>query len=541
MRVIKGCIYLFMVCISVSSFATLKPINHGKKTNKFLFIENNQDNDMFLSPAGVVVDPRFTGANRWVKHNRGHVGGQISLGYADMSLNAAITGYEFVDMWNENSPIRKPYDSQRCRVVDPGCNYDTSSPNDRPNRIDSKGFYGLKPSYGWTHAKLSDSAYQYLRNMTVGDTLSFDMNVCFTNSKYDPLKERCIDQKTGTWYKANVKQTKAAHLKITRTNAISEIMVDSNGNPTIIPGSKGCEVSKVSSRNGVICEFLAYDLNVADGSYLYLTQIDTGVDSRISGIDSLDIQKSVDKSSWSAKNIYIGVNKLTGHDRFYLFLSNRFFKKAIKLGLDNIDLRDLIYFNFKNTAAAESGYYEVSGTTIINVKPREFSVAIIPSDFTDNPTQEGIVGREKLKFSYDLVKSAPIPSSKFEIKLSQDIPGTDTHGYCLFRPPGDMDLNHAVPVPAYISFNKSAGGKFYELVNCDNGNVDLTKNDIAESRAPIITPSPDPAQPDTTTNFYKLDLLFDLTDPSLKENLGGSEWEGKIQQSGKLELKAIWN
>ncbi|MGS4883165.1 hypothetical protein [Photobacterium damselae] len=416
-----------------------------------------------------------------------------------------------------------------------------SSPNDRPHRFDAKGFYGLKPSYGWSHAKLSDSAYQYIKNMEVGDTLSFEMNVCYTSKDYDPLNERCIDQTSGSWYKSIVNQTKVAHLNITRTNAISEIMVDSNGNPTIIPGSKGCEAATVGSRNGVICEFLAYDLNVSDATYLNNTQVDTGVDNRISGIDSYDIQKSTDKSKWYPKNTYVGMKKLIGHDRFYLFLSNRFFKKAIMLGFDNIDLRDLIYFNFKNVTAVESGYYEISGTTIINVKPREFSVAIIPSDFTDNPTQEGIVGREKLKFSYDLVKSAPIPSSKFEIKLSQDIPGTDTNGYCLFRPPGDMDLNHAVPVPAYISFNKSVGGKFYELVNCDNGNVDLTKNDIAESRAPIITPSPDPAQPDTTTNFYKLDLLFDLTDPSLKENLGGSEWEGKIQQSGKLELKAVWN
>ncbi|SUB90740.1 hypothetical protein [Photobacterium damselae] len=540
MRVIKIIIYLFMICISISSFATLKPINHGTKNNKFLFIENNQDNDMFLSPAGAAVDPRFTGANRWVKHKKG-AGGQISLGYADMTLNLAITGYKFVDMWNENSPIRNPYESQRCRIIDPDCNNDTSTPNDRPHRTDAKGFYGLDPSYGWTHAKLTDSAYQYLRNMGVGDTLSFEMNVCFTTKDYDPLKERCIDQKSGSWYKGTVNQTKVAHLKITRTNAISEIMVDSNGNPTIIPGSKGCEVATVGSRSGVTCEFLAYDFNVSDSTYLNNTQVDTGVVSRISGIDNYDIQKSTDKSKWYPKTIYVGMKKLIGHDRFYLFLSNRFFKKAIKLGLDNIDLRDLIYFNFKNVTAVESGYYEISGTTIINVKPREFSVAIIPSDFSDNPTQEGIVGREKLKFSYDLVKSAPIPSSKFEIKLSQDIPGTDTNGYCLFRPPGDMDLNHAVPVPAYISFNKSAGGKFYELVNCDNGNVDLTKNDIAESRAPIITPSPDPAQPDTTTNFYKLDLLFDLTDPSLKENLGGSEWEGKIQQSGKLELKAVWN
>ncbi len=119
------------------------------------------------------------------------------------------------------------------------------------------------------HGKLSASFFDYLRTMPVGAVLNREMNLCRTTLKYDATAgDRCINQNSGNWYVRNMQHKKAGHLRFVQTNAISEVIVDSNGVPYVLPGSQGCENYRLGTRDGILCRFLDYNFN-EDGSQNY--------------------------------------------------------------------------------------------------------------------------------------------------------------------------------------------------------------------------------------------------------------------------------
>ena len=82
------------------SAAVSKTVWPECRASSFLFIENQEDNNLFVAPTDG-LDPRLTGANAWtsLKGN-----GQVSLAYVDNGYNTDINNWN-VDMW-ENGPIR---------------------------------------------------------------------------------------------------------------------------------------------------------------------------------------------------------------------------------------------------------------------------------------------------------------------------------------------------------------------------------------------------------------------------------------------------
>lgn len=529
---------LILCVVSINIFAS-NPVELSGGKGTFLFIDDLQSNNKFITPTSP-RDPRLTGANRWtsLKHTN-----QVSLAYADNGSNMPASWpdpqiYYFIDMWEENSPINTPYNTQRCIYSYPNCEPESATAVEKPKLIDSKGFYGLRTNVGWAHGEISDSFFEYLKNMPLGETLTREMHYCrLLNKSYDPnAGERCKDQPGSEWFKATVEHTKSSQLQIKRTDSIIDLMVDSAGNPIVLPGSQGCEVGVANTVNGVICSFLAYDFQHLSGSIapIALKVMNKGAGLSVS---PFDIQMSINKEIWFLHDHFANIGFLLDHNEIFIFISNNTLKDIVKLNEGSTNVSELFSFLFYHTEMPESGYYEISGTSNINIYPREYSVTITPSEGISLPYRQGQVGRDVLEFGYDIVKSAPVPSSIFEVSVHQDIPGTWGDGYCLFYPTDVQDKSRAVPVPAYISFAQQVG-IFKERVNCDGGIVSL-KDRILESQAPII--SPDPSGDDIYTRFYYLNLLFDLTDPATEYTTNGSEWEGSVHQSGKIKIKAVWN
>ncbi|MEV3821852.1 hypothetical protein ACKKBJ_17910 [Aeromonas dhakensis] len=533
---ISACFIGGMLASAGIQAAVSKTVWGDAPLRNFLFIENQEDNNLFVAPTDA-LDPRLTGANAWtsLKGN-----GQVSLAYVDNGYNTDINNWN-VDMW-EIGPIHRPYTNQRCIMTYTRCDPDTAEAVNKPAVVDDQGFYGLiGASAGWGHGKLSPSFFDYLRSMPVGSVLQREMNLCRTKQNYDAASgARCINQSSGNWYVRKMQHKKAGHIKFTQTNAISEVTVDSNGNPYVLPGSRGCENYVLGSRDGILCRFLDYNFN-EDGSqsysepYLYTNVKNSALNSAIA---SADLQMSSDLTSWVNKGGRYNVSKLRGQTSVYLFMSSNFFKQVVKLGLQDQLTRNLINFNMRNGHAPESGYYEFSGTTEIIIKPRQFSVSILSSEGITNPYREGEIGKDVLSFQYNISDSGPVSADVLEMILAQD-KGNPYQGYCTFYPADSQEPENAVPIPARLVFDSTRyGANYRHPIGCDRVPVDIRTLAIKDSQPAHnwVDPNGNPG----ITRFYLLTLDFDLTDPRAAQTTEGSMWEGERHQSGTLTIKGSW-
>lgn len=82
---------------------------------RFVFVENDNDDNYFVTPGGV-LDPRMTGASDWtgLKADGTGFNYQQSLGYIDDGFNRPLTANNKFDMWIENSPASNPLLGLRC-------------------------------------------------------------------------------------------------------------------------------------------------------------------------------------------------------------------------------------------------------------------------------------------------------------------------------------------------------------------------------------------------------------------------------------------
>lgn len=116
---ILGFIIIF---VTFQSQATLSPRVDTPRSNDFLFIDNKEDSNYFVTPLAR-LDPRLTGGNVWttLKHTR-----QKSLAYVSFYTHYTDSlNYNF-DMWETDSPISSPYINQRCIYSYSRCDPETS-------------------------------------------------------------------------------------------------------------------------------------------------------------------------------------------------------------------------------------------------------------------------------------------------------------------------------------------------------------------------------------------------------------------------------
>ncbi len=75
------------------------------------------------------------------------------------------------------------------------------------------------------------------------------------------------------------------------------------------------------------------------------------------------------------------ITRSSNRQGVHLCLSvQRLFQKALKAGTDLTNKDELFTFYFDNSVTPQSGYYQFTPSTLINIIPREYGISIIASD-----------------------------------------------------------------------------------------------------------------------------------------------------------------
>lgn len=533
------------LCLIFSYFfnahaAVTKTVLPDSAVENFVFVENNSDDNFFVTP-GAALDPRMTGANRWtgLKYNGSGTIYQQSLGYIDNGYNTPLTAGWKYDMWLKDSPLSNPLTGLRCINWYSGCDMSTSLI--LPQTTDNDGFYGATVTAGgqkWMHGMMSDSFYQYLQQMPVGSSFSMTINGCQTSVNYDASSgARCKDQQSGQWYVRKVTHHKSANLRLINTNALAEIFINSDGEPTIGEGNSDCKLQTIGAKSGLSCKMVNYNLET-DGLSNVSIQVFPAINnaSLASSITAYDMQFSLDANNWrpvSGTAYYYNFNELKSFSSIYIFFSSDFFKKLVSLGISDVNTKDLFNFRFRNTTSPESGWYEFSTSNTLIIKPRDFSVSIISDEFTTSPSKEGNVGESEpaLDFGYIVTTSGKTAADEVLIKVTGPTQSIDGRSYCMFS---SSDGTSKVPFPASLSFTTQTGDVRTYDAGCDSQWRDMT------DALWLTTPWNDSTGEVGYLEKSTVQLSIPMNNPISLKTVEGNDWYGEVSASGEIHVKATW-
>lgn len=504
----------------------------GSGSNTYLFIDNAVDNEYFITSGS--LSPRFSGANVWTKYKTN----QRSLGYMGNSGWSYTNRY--FDVWIDNSPITQPFLGIRCMTTGANC---PASGYIAPDVLDNNGFYHAMSgssvengSYG--AGTLSPAAYEYFRSQPVGATDTFQFNLCYMNARTDydfASGERCKDLATGgTWRYYTMSFEKVGHLTLNSTGAMAEIWVASDGTPSVNMGSDLCQVGVVSNSTGLICKMVSYNLQQTK---TVTTSLDFQmvIDTAMLGFSpaSADVKYSGDGKTWTnfgTSSTYTKVFSTTG-EYVYVFLSNAFFKKALAAGTDLTNKDSLFTFYFDNSVTPQSGYYQFTPSTLINITPREYGISIVSSDGNADPKASGKIGSdEPIAFEYKVTTSAARQADSITAQVVGDSTSLNGVPYCLFT---SADSMLSVPVPAYLSWISATGQEVKVRNSCSENPVDMTNAAWVQT---AWNANIDDGFFFTTT----LKLLFPMNDSRSKLTVDGHDWMGTVSASGEVKVTATW-
>lgn len=328
----------------------LTATNDGSGSNTYMFIDNDVDDEYFITTSS--LSPRFTGANIWTKYKTN----QRSLGYLGNSGWSYSNRY--FDLWIDNSPINQPFLGLRCMSTGANCPASGYIPADV---LDKDGYYhamsGNSVANGYYGAGvLSQSAYEYFRNQPVGTIDSLQLNLCYMDSKADydfASGVRCKDLPSGgKWVYYTMNLEKVSHLTLNSTGSMAEVWIASDGTPSVNLGSELCQMGVVGSASGIICKMVSYNFQETK---TLTTSLDFRmvIDTAMLGFSpsSSDVKYSGDGASWTNFGTAITYNKVfkPSGEYVYVFLSNAFFQKALKAGTDLTNKNELFTFYFDNS------------------------------------------------------------------------------------------------------------------------------------------------------------------------------------------------
>lgn len=511
-------------------------------TRQYVFIENNNDDNYFVTP-GVVGqrDPRMTGSNRWtgLKYNGSGYVYQQSLGYIDNGYNTGLYAGWMFDMWLDNSPASYPLLGLRCINWYTGCDMNTSLIP--PQATDEKGFYGVKVTPGgakWMHGMMADSFYQFLQQVPVGGSFSTTINTCTTSVQYDASSgARCKDQATGVWSAVKVTHQKGGHLKLENTNALTEIFINSDGVPIIGDGNGECRTMNIGTVSGLGCKMVKYNLqsNGINNIYIHIFPAINNP-SLLSAINFGDVQFSLDGNSWRVLNgtaSYYTYNELTSSDSIYIFFSSNFFKQMVRLEISDMNTAEFLNFRFYNADVPESGWYEFSTSSELIIKPRDFGVSIISDEYTSAPKKEGYVGfaEPSLDFGYIVTTSAKTAADEVLIKVKGPSKVIRGVSYCLFSSPDDTVK---VAFPATLSFTAQDG-----KVNTWSAGCDDTWHDMTNALW-TATPWNDISGDVGLMNKANVKFSILMNNPISLRTIERDGWFGEVSASGEIHVQATW-
>lgn len=504
-----------------------KPVN-----NSFLFIENNVDNEYFI--ASSKLDPRFTGANTWVKYSTK----QVSLGYMGVVTWPKTSAESYMDIWLENSPINTPFVGVRCTTNKERCPGESHYPADK---VDKLGFYHAKTSGGGTSggryafAAFNDSAFEYFRSMSVGATESLNLNHCLT-TEYYPLEEKCIDQNDAEWTKTNFNITKIGKLTLNSIDIIQRVWVGSDGNPNIGLGNEFCEIGGVDNNTGIICKTLSYTFDVTKisdlGSFFVKMHPNNSV---AKSPQSDDLQFSGDGQDWVKYNSTqtpLASIFTPSRNYVYVFISNRYLKSLVMNG--TTEKNNSIYtFSFTNNKLSESGYYEFTPSLRLTLIPREYSISIVSSDNKVHPSGEGIIGSSKpIELDYTITVSGRQQANDITAQVYGKGGRIDGAPYCFFS---STEGKFSVPIPAFLQYVNKIGGVEKMSNSCIEDAINLNNA--------LWHQSPWDVNGIGEGNRYStnLKLIFPMNSPRSNKTDLGNEWQGIVSANGEIRVSASWN
>ncbi|CAM6301147.1 Fimbrial protein [Citrobacter sedlakii] len=526
LHLILGCA---LASVSPSLWA-LTASTQAAVSSNILFIENNIDNEYFITPSS--LDPRISGSNTWVKYGDN----QVSLGYMGIVGWVSSTSY-YRDMWIDDSPVSEPFNGIRCTT---GANC-PSSGYIAADLTDQYGFYHTKATgagiaggyYGF--ASFTDSAFDYFRSMTVGASETLKLNFCRTTVDYDyAAGARCKDQTSGNWYIRPYTINKIGHLSLESTNAFQELWIASDGTPSITKDSGYCELGVVSSVDGVICKMVSYDLQQTSNLTASLT-FRAYIDSAMLGFTpaASAVKYSGNGSNWynySATTAYYNVLTTSG-DYIYIFLSKTFLKGLVDSGL-SITNSQPFTFGFYNSLTPESGYYQFTPSLQLNIVPKEYGISITSTDNTTSAQGSGTIGdADPIEMNYTVTVSGPRQADTITAQVIGDSTTVNGVPYCLFQSAQD---GLSVPVPAYLQYNSESGGVIQKRNSCNEAPISMA--DAQWQQTPWDVNNTDDGSFFTTG----LTLLFPMNDSRSMLTVAGADWEGVVSATGEIKVTANW-
>jgi len=203
-----------------------------------------------------------------------------------------------------------------------------------------------------------------------------------------------------------------------------------------------------------------------------------------------------------------------------VFLSNAFFQKVLKAGTDLTNKDSLFTFYFDNAVTTQSGYYQFTPSTLINLIPREYGISIVASDGHSHPQASGKIGSEEpITFEYKVTTSASRQADSITAQVIGDSINMYGLPYCLFT---SADETLKVPVPAYLEWT-SATGKAVKVRNsCGEDPVVMTNAALVQTAW----------NANINDGFFfttTLKLLFPMDDP-----------HSQFTTNGHVKVTATW-
>lgn len=501
----------------------------GSGTQHYLFIENNVDNEFYISPAS--LEPRLSGANIWTKYSTN----QSSLGYIG---NLSTGSNYYLDAWLEDSPIDMPFLGIRCQNSASSC---PSQGYLAAQYTDNQGYYHTKAGNtvargNSAYSTLSDSAYEYFRNRAVGSSTRMVYHWCWTRTNYDyAAGQRCKDLSSGaTWRYYTYTIKKVSHLTLNSTNALSELWIASDGTPSIKVGSDYCYITNVSGTSGVMCKMVNYSMRETTVLTAAL-RFGMVIDTKILGFTPSygDVKFSANGSEWYNYNQRTTYNNIftQGGKYVYVFMSNSFFKRMLNTGASIDSNNPPFTFNFQNANTPQSGYYQFTASSTLVVKPKEYGISIISSEGSQFPSGSGKIGDSSpIEIGYTVTTSAPRQADLVTAHVTGNSVILDGMHYCLFA---SSDNSIKVPIPAYLAYTSPSGGTVRSNNSCDQDPINL--------KEALWEETPWNSSVDEGS-FYTmhLKLLFPMNNIRSLTTVEGRDWMGEVSASGEVRVSATW-
>ncbi|HDX8346004.1 TPA: hypothetical protein RQM99_002407 [Aeromonas dhakensis] len=409
--------------------------------------------------------------------------------------------------------------------------------------VPNRGF--KKQSWSITTTELYGRYYQlspeFFPTFSTRQSTAFTLRSCWTRTDYNANTSECINTLNAVGIEQPMIYKKAYDFVFNQRAASANILIDSDGSTHITGNATGCRAITVNNSSGISCHLFDYlprqyfnDLDARQnvGYGLFIS------DSRLNSLDRNDVLVSSNNgSTWTG--LEQGVNLTNApirNDNIHVFFSSSFFKKIGSIGLDSFDLNRAFYLGLsRNITNLNHIDITLPISSSIKILPRTVSATITSRS---SGYLEGDIGKGEITFPYTIQESGPTSAERLEISISQDR-GVPAREKCTFYPPDQTSINFGVPIDTYLSFDTTNNGKVRREILCNNKSIELRQLGIKDSRPPVnnINTMNIPS----ITRFYDVDLVFDLMNGSGELTSTGENWQGKVEQTGKITFKATWN